>query len=404
MRMSIIALSWLVYRLTHSAFMLGLVGFAGEIPTFFLAPFAGALADRWNRHAILILTQTLAMAQAFVLAFLVLTGMVMVWHVVILNLFLGIINAFDMPTRQSFLVEMIEDKKDLPNAIALNSSMFNGARLLGPSVAGILIAAVGEGTCFLINGVSYLAVIASLFLMKLVPKNVKPRTTQVWHEVKEGFIYASGFEPIKAILLMVALMSLMGMPYTVLMPVFAKDILHGGPDALGFLMGSAGIGALGGVLYLASKKSVLGLGRMIPIAASIFGLGLVAFSFSRVFWFSLIVLLAIGLGQMIQIAASNTLLQTIVDDDKRGRIMSFFTTAFMGMTPFGSLFAGAVASKIGASWTIFIGGIVCLTGAAFFTKRLPALREKVRPIYIKNGIIPEINSGIQNVPELSIPE
>ena len=399
-----IALSWLVYRLTHSAFLLGLVGFAGQIPAFFFAPFAGAFADRWNRHTILILTQSLAMVQAFVLSFLVLTETIMIWHVLVLNICLGIINAFDMPTRQSFLVEMIEDKKDLPNAIALNSSMFNGARLLGPSVAGILIAAVGEGTCFLINGVSYLAVIASLLLMKLAPKNVKPRTTKVWHEVKEGFSYASGFEPIKVILLMAALMSLMGMPYTVLMPIFAKDILHGGPDALGFLMGSAGVGALGGLLYLASKKSVLGLGRLIPLAAIIFGLGLVAFSFSRVFWFSLIVLLVIGLGQMIQMAASNTLLQTIVDDDKRGRIMSFFTTAVMGMTPFGSLFAGALASKIGAPWTIFIGGIACLAGAAFFTKRLPALREKIRPIYIKMGIIPEINSGIQNVPELLIPE
>jgi len=399
-----IALSWLVYRLTHSAFLLGFVGFAGQIPAFFFAPFAGAFADRWNRHTILILTQSLAMVQAFVLSFLVLTETIMIWHVLVLNICLGIINAFDMPTRQSFLVEMIEDKKDLPNAIALNSSMFNGARLLGPSVAGILIAAVGEGTCFLINGVSYLAVIASLLLMKLAPKNVKPRTTKVWHEVKEGFSYASGFEPIKVILLMAALMSLMGMPYTVLMPIFAKDILHGGPDALGFLMGSAGVGALGGLLYLASKKSVLGLGRLIPLAAIIFGLGLVAFSFSRVFWFSLIVLLVIGLGQMIQMAASNTLLQTIVDDDKRGRIMSFFTTAVMGMTPFGSLFAGALASKIGAPWTIFIGGIACLAGAAFFTKRLPALREKIRPIYIKMGIIPEINSGIQNVPELLIPE
>lgn len=261
-----IALSWLVYRLTHSAFLLGLVGFAGQIPTFLLAPFAGAFADRWNRHAILILTQTLSIAQAFVLSFLVLTETIMIWHVLVLNICLGIINAFDMPTRQSFVVEMIEDKKNLPNATALNSSMVNGARLLGPSIAGILIAAVGEGTCFLINGVSYLAVIASLFAMKLVPKNVKHRTAQVWQEVKEGFSYASGFEPIKAILLMVALMSLMGMPYTVLMPVFAKDILHGGPDALGFLMGSAGVGALGGVLYLASKKNVLGLGRLIPLA------------------------------------------------------------------------------------------------------------------------------------------
>jgi MFS family permease len=386
-----IALSWLVYRLTHSAFLLGLVGFAGQIPTFFLAPFAGAFADRWNRHSILITVQSLAMVQAFALSFLVLTGMIKIWHIVGLNLFLGILNAFDMPTRQSFVVEMIDDKSHLPNAIALHSSMVNGARLVGPSVAGILIALVGEGMCFFINGMSYMAVIVSLFLMKFANKNVKLRTSPIWQEIKEGFCYASGFEPIKAILLLGALIGLVGMPYTVLMPVFAKDILHGGPDALGFLMGSAGLGALAGVLYLASKKSVLGLGRLIPLAAGFFGLGLIAFSFSRVFWISLLLLLVVGLGQIIQIAASNTLLQTIVDDDKRGRVMSFFITAVMGMAPVGSLFAGALAGKIGAPLTLCIGGVACVIGAVFFTKKLPKLRKQIRPIYVKMGIISKIN-------------
>jgi MFS family permease len=398
-----IALGWLVYRLTNSPFLLGFVGFAGQIPIFLLAPFAGVLADRWNRQRILILTQTLAMIQAFILSSLVLTGTVLVWHIILLSISLGIINAFDIPTRQSFVVEVVEEKENLGNAIALNSSIVNGARLLGPSVAGILIAAVGEGTCFLINGISYLPVIAALLAMKIVPKILKPHGSRVWHELKEGFTYASGFAPIRAILLLLGLVSLVGMPYTVLMPVFAKDVLHGGPHALGFLMGGAGAGALVGALYLASRRSVLGLGRMIPLAASIFGIGLIAFSLSRILWFSLVLMLMTGFGQMVQMASSNTILQTIVDEDKRGRIMSFYTMAFIGMAPFGSLFAGFLASKIGAPYTLLIGGITCLLGSAFFANRLPALREMVRPIYVSMGIVPEIASGIQSATELAIP-
>jgi MFS family permease len=397
-----VALGWLVYRMTSSAFLLGLVGFSGQIPTFLFASFAGVLADRLNRRRILILTQTLAMIQALVLSFLVLFHLIRIWHIIVLATFLGIINAFDMPTRQSFFVEMIKDKKDLGNAIALNSSMVNCARLLGPTAAGMLIAAFGEGTCFLINAFSYMAVIVSLLLMKIERKNVKPRTSKVWQELREGFGYAAGFAPIRDILLIFAFVNLVAMPYILLMPVFAKDVLHGGPSALGFLMGCTGLGALGGAVFLASRKSVLGLGKMIPIAATIFGSSLILFSFSRLLFFSLPLMLLTGMGQMILMATSNTLLQTLVDDDKRGRVMSFYAMAFMGATPVGSLTAGFLASKIGAPWTVFIGGLICICGAVFFAKRLPILRKLVRPIYVKMGIIPEIAMGIQSANELSI--
>ena len=261
-----VAVGWLVYRLTDSAFLLGVVGFSAQIPAFVLAPFAGVLADRWNRHRLLILTQVLAMVQAFILAYLVLTETVVIWEIIVLSLVLGVVTAFDIPVRQSFMIEMIEEKADLGNAIALNSSMVNGARLLGPSVAGLLIATVGEGMCFLINGLSYLAVIASLLLMRIVQKNFRAQS-RAWHDLKEGLTYVYRFEPIRAIILLLALMSLMGMPYIVLMPVFARDVLHGGPSALGFLMGGSGVGALAGALYLASRRGVLGLGKMIPIGA-----------------------------------------------------------------------------------------------------------------------------------------
>ena len=396
-----IALAWLVYRLTNSALLLGIISFSGQLPTFLLAPFAGILADQWDRKRIVIMTQSLATVQAFILSFLILTGSVSVWHLVVLSIFLGIINAFDIPTRQAFLVEMVEEKEDLGNSIALNSSMVTGARLLGPSIAGVLIALVGEGICFLINGISYLAVIAALLAMRIPPKISNSRRSHILAGMKEGFAYAFGFAPIRAILLLLALVSLMGMPYVVLMPVFAKDILHEGPHALGFLMGAAGLGALAGAVYLASRKTILGLGKMILVTASIFGMGLIAFSLSRYLWLSLIFMLVAGFGQMVQMASSNTILQTIVDDDKRGRVMSFFAMSFMGMTPFGSLLAGFLAGKIGAPATVFIGGVACLVGAVFFAVRLPALRKMVRPIYMRMGIIPEIALGIQSAAEFS---
>ena len=398
-----IALGWLVYHMTNSPFLLGVVGFAGQIPTFLLAPFAGVFADRWNRHRILIVTQSLAMVQALVLSLLVLTGTVVIWHIMVLSIFLGTINAFDTPARQSFLVEMVEKKEDLSNAIALNSSMVNVARLLGPSLAGILISVVGEGLCFLLNGVSYLAVIAALLAMKIKKREAKHQASKVWAGLREGFAYAFGFSPIGAVLLLLALMSFMGMPYTILMPVFARDVLHGGPHTLGFLMGASGVGALGGALYLASRKSVLGLGRLISVATALFGIGLVAFSHSRLLALSIPLMFITGFGMIVEMAASNTVLQTIVEDDKRGRIMSFFTMAFMGMTPFGSLFAGFLASRIGAPNTLLIGGLACLAGAAAFALKLPALREVARPVYVKMGIIPEVVSGIQSATELTMP-
>jgi MFS family permease len=399
-----IAMGWLVYRLTNSPFLLGVVGFSTQIPTFVLAPFAGVLADRWNRLRILVVTQILAMIQALVLSVLVLTGTVAIWQIIILSLFLGTVNAFDTPTRQSFLVEMVEEKRDLSNAIALNSSIVNSARLLGPSIAGLLIGAMGEGMCFLLNGISYLAVIAALLRMRVKPNRSTSQGKKVWAGLKEGFSYAFGFSPIRAVLLLLALVSLMGMPYTVLMPVFARDSLHGGPYVLGFLMGASGVGALGGAIYLASRKSVLGLGRLIPLASALFGVGLIAFSHSRFLPLSLVLMLLIGFGMIVEMAASNTVLQTIVDDDKRGRVMSFYAMSFMGMVPFGSLLSGFLASKIGSPDTLLVGGLACIAGAAAFALKLPALRERARPTYVRMGIVPEVMTGIQSASELTRPD
>jgi MFS family permease len=398
-----IALPWLVYSLTGSAFLLGLVGFAGQIPTLLLGPFAGVLVDRWNRYTILIAAQILATIQAFALVVLYFTGVIQIWHIILLGVFLGAINAFDMPARQAFVVEMVTKKKDLGNAIALNSSMVNSARLIGPSVAGILIAATGEGICFLINGLSYLFVIVSLLMMKLPKKETKKKQKRVFHELKEGLSYVFGFAPLRFIILLLGLVSLVGMPYVVLMPVFAKEILHGGSHTFGFLMGSSGIGALTGALYLASRKSVLLLGKIIPLSAFLFGSGLFLFSLSRSFLFSLGIIFISGLGMLMLMASSNTVLQTIVDDDKRGRVMSLYVMAFMGTMPFGSLLAGAVASRIGAPHTLMISSIVVLLGAVVFTSRLSGLKKIVHPIYVRLGIIPEVASGIQTATELNVP-
>jgi len=394
---------WLVYELTHSAFMLGLVGFAGQIPTFLIAPIAGVLTDRWNRYHILIITQIAAMVQALILAFLYLSGTIEVWHIVLLSIILGCVNAFDVPARQSFIIEMVEKKEDLANAIAINSSMVNGARLLGPSIAGLLIAFTGEGICFLINGLSYIFVIASLMMMKITPRKISDQNKQVFKKMKEGFTYTFGFAPIKYIILLLALVSLMGMPYAVLMPVFSKEILHGSSHTFGFLMGASGLGALMGALYLASRKSVLGLAKLIPRATVLFGLGLIAFSLSRYFWLSMVLMVAIGLGMMLQLASSNTILQTIVDDDKRGRVMSFFTMAFMGTAPFGSFLAGGLASSIGVTNTLIFGGVSCIVGAYVYSRKLPKLKKAIRPIYIKLGIISESSMGIQVTSKLSVP-
>jgi MFS family permease len=381
------AISWLVFRLTQSSFLLGVVGFASRIPTFLFASLAGVLVDRWNRHSLLVATQVFSMIQALVLAVLVLTDRIAVWHIVVLALFLGFVNAFDVPVRQSFVVDMIERREDLGNAIALNSSMVNGARLVGPAVAGVLIATLGEGMCFLLNALSFVAVIAALLAMRIAPKAREGQKTPLWQGLTEGYRYAFGFVPIRSLLLLLALVSFMGMPYTVLMPVFAGKILHGGPQTLGFLLGATGVGALAGTMFLASRRSVLGLGRIIVIASILFGMGLIGFSFSRLFVLSEILMVVTGFGMMVQMTSTNTVLQTLVDEDKRGRVMSFYTMAFMGMVPFGSLFAGSLASAIGAPETVMVGGISCILGSALFAKKLPVIRRMVRPIYMKRGII-----------------
>ena len=401
--MQSVALGWLVYRLTDSAFLLGIVGFSSQIPTFVLASFAGVLADRYNKHRIIITTQILAMVQAFILAFLMLSGSIQIWHIILLSLFSGLINAFDMPTRQSFVIDMVDDRNDLPNAIALNSSVFNAARLIGPTIAGFLISALGEGFCFLINGMSFLTVIVALLLMKIPTKENSNKNERVLEGVKEGIKYAYNFKPIRALLLLIGLVSLTGMPYTVLMPVFARDILHGNSHTLGFLFGAVGTGAFIGAIYLASRKSVLGLGKWIAIAASIFSLGLLFFSFSRNIYLSVALMLFTGFGMMMQMASTNTLLQTLVDDDKRGRVMSLYVMSFMGAAPFGSFMAGTLASTIGAPYTVLSSGIICLIGAIIFYKNLPELRKHIRPIYIQKGIIPEVSKGLQSSTHLKMP-
>lgn len=401
--MTRVATGWLVYRLTGSAFLLGLVSFAGQIPILFLGPFAGVWVDRWNRHRVLLVTQTLSMLQSFALAGLALAKIITVNEVILLNLFQGAVNAFDMPARQAFVIEMVEQPEDLGNAIALNSSLVNAARLIGPSVAGLLIALAGEGVCFLIDGISYLAVIASLLAMVVTLRPRERAQGSVLSELRDGWSYIRGFRPIWWILLLLALISLVGMPYTTLMPIFAGRILHGGAHTLGFLMGATGVGALIGAVRLAARRTVLGLGRVIPMTAAGFGASLILFSLSRHQWLSMLLLVVTGFCFMQQMASSNTILQTIVEDEKRGRVMSFYSMAFQGVAPFGSLIAGAAASRIGAPVTLLIGGAICIVGAALFASRLPVLRRLIRPIYIQMGVISEVATGIHAASVLQQP-
>jgi len=399
-----VALSWLVYRLTHSPFLLGLAGFAGQLPSLLLAPLAGVWADRADRRRIVIATQVLSMAQALVLSGLVLSGRITIADILVLSVFLGLVNAVDVPTRQAFLVEMVSGREDLASAIALNSSVFNAARLVGPAMAGFMIALVGEGVVFLLNGLSYVAVIAALVAMRIEPRpRARPERPPVWRELKDGVRYALGFAPIRSLLFLVGLVSVVGVPFTVLMPIFATDVLHGGPHTLGLLMSSLGVGALGGALLLAARGSVRGLGRVILAAVILFGLSLVGFALSRNEWLSMALLAAAGLGMMVHMASSNTILQTIVDEDKRGRVMSFYAMASMGSVPLGSLLSGALAARVGAPVTVVLGGIACLLGAAGFARGLPRLRQQIRPIYARLGVIPEVAAGLHTAAEPSAP-
>jgi MFS family permease len=385
--MTRVATSWLVYRLTKSPLLLGTVGFAGQIPTFLLAPLAGVIVDRIDRRKVLVWTQALAMIQSLALAWLTLTHRINIAEVLVLSAMQGTINAFDMPGRQSFMVKMVEDRADLSNAIAINSSMVNVARLIGPSLAGLVIAATNEGWCFLIDGVSYIAVIASLLMMRVASTADAHSGASMVAQLREGWTYVSGSVPIRVILSLFALLSLMGWPFIVLMPVFAAQVLHGGPHTLGFLMGAVGVGSLTSALSLVMRRSVKGLSRRIPVAAVAFGAGLICFGFSTNLWLSMALLLLTGFGMMQGLTASNTIIQTLVDEKMRGRVMSYYTMAFVGMAPFGSLLAGALAHWIGAQRTVMISGAACILGGAWFWSQLPRIRKDMRPIYERLGIL-----------------
>jgi MFS family permease len=385
--MTQVATGWLVYRLSHSAFWLGVSGFSGQIPVFLFSAFAGVWVDRWNLRRVMIVTQVLAMIQSLILAYLTLTHRITLAELIGLGCVQGFVNVFDMPARQAFVVHMVEDKNDLGNAIAINSFMVNVARLLGPMLAGLLIAATNEGMCFLIDGLSYIAVVASLTLMTLTIARKPGPHPGVFHQLKEGARYALGFSPIRNVLLLLALFSLMGMPHSLLMPVFASEIFHGDAHTLGILLSASGLGAMVGAVFLASKKSVLGLGKIMVITGSLFGVGIVFFSMSRIWWLSLTLLAITGLTLIMIIASANTFLQTIAEDAKRGRLMSLFTIAFIGMVPFGSLLSGWMAKRIGAPHTLFIDGLVCTAGAIVFGTRIPKMKKHVRPIYIEKGIL-----------------
>lgn len=394
--MQTVAVGWLIYRLTGSALLLGVLGFVSQGPNFVLAPIAGVLADRFDKRRMVMITQTAMMVQASVLATLVLTDRITVTWILVLMGMLGAATGFDIPARQSFLVELVEDRQDLANAIALNSSIFNGARLIGPAIAGLVVAAVGEGICILINAVSYLSVLIALLAIR-VPRRERGRRAAVIQGLTEGFLYAYRFRPMRAILLLVAFVSLVAVPFTVLLPIIATGVLGGGAETLGFLMSASGLGALAGALYLASRSTVRGLGRVMVSAAIAFGIGLIGTSLSRVLWFSLLSLALAGFGMMVQMASSNTVLQTLVDDDKRGRIMSMYSMAFTGMSPIGSLLLGALAAAVSASAAFAVSGAACLLAAIVFGAWVPSLRETIRPIYVRLGIIPEVARGVQAV-------
>ncbi|HXB26760.1 MAG TPA: MFS transporter [Gemmatimonadaceae bacterium] len=386
--MTRVATSWLVYRLTHSALLLGVVSFAGQIVSFALGPVAGVWVERLDRRKLLVWTQAAAAIQSLALAALTLSGHITLGEIIALTALQGVINAFDMPGRQSFLVQMVEDRRDLSNAIAINSSMANGARLVGPALAGLIIGVHGEGWCFLIDGVSYCAVIASLLLMRVSRVDMHRASSNMLAQMREGWDYVSTFRPIRTILLFFALLSLMGYSYSVLLPVFAGQILHGDARTLGWLTGASGVGALISALSLTVRKSVLGLTRMLQIASATLGAALIMFGLSRTLWLSLVFMVLVGFGMMQAAAVSNTVIQSLVPEDKRARVMSYYTMAFFGASPFGSLFAGALAHRIGAPATVMLTGACCIAGAVWFTLDLPKVRAIMRPIYQQMGLIP----------------
>jgi MFS family permease len=391
--MTRLATSWLVYRMTHSALLLGIVSFAGQIISFVLGPFAGVWVERLDRRKLLVWTQAAAALQSLAMAALTLAHVITLWEIIALAALQGLINAFDMPARQSFLVQMVDDRNDLSNAIAINSSMANGARLIGPAIAGLVIGAIGEGWCFLIDGVSYFAVIASLLLMRIKPLNIRRNATGMLEQMHEGWDYVRTFAPIRTILLLFSIVSLMGYSYTVLLPIFAAQVLHGGAYTLGWLTTASGIGALAAALSLAIRNSVVGLTRMLQIASATLGAALILFGLSHTLWLSLVLMVFVGFGMIQAASVSNTIIQALVPEDIRARVMSYYTMAFFGASPFGSLLAGMLAHRIGAPHTVIITGAFCIAGALWFTLQLSKIRPIMRPIYQELGLLPvsEIN-------------
>jgi MFS family permease len=386
--MTKLATTWLVYRLTTSSLLVGVVAFAGLFPTCALAPFAGVWMDRVDRRVLLIWTQAAAAVQSLAMAALTLAGVITIGEIVALAVLQGTINAFDMPARQSFLVRMVEERNDLSNAIAINSSMVNAARLIGPAIAGLLIGIIGEGGCFLIDGISYVAVILSLRMMRVAPREASGHTTSLADQMREGWTYVSTFRPVRSILLLAALLCFLGYPYAVLLPVMASRVFGGGGPMLGLLTGAAGVGALISALLLAARTTVLGLTRTLQSASMMFGVGLVLFGTSHTLWFSLVMMAVVGFGIMQTLAVANTIIQTLVTEDKRGRVMSYYTMALVGTAPFGSLLVGALANHIGAPLTLVVAGLLCLVASIWFTAELPKVRAVMRPIYREMGLVP----------------
>lgn len=379
---TMVAMIWLVYHLTQSPVLLGLVGFASQFPNLVLVPFGGVLSDRWNHRQTLVVTQALSMVQSFALAILTLTGTIHISHIIALSLFQGIVNAVDAPTRQAFVPEIIERKDVLINAIALNSSLFNSARLIGPAIGGVLLAGVGAGYCFLIDGISYIAVIIALLAMQVKPKPVDASQSSltiatIMQHLKEGFVYAFGFAPVRSILLMVGLVSFLGINFVVILPIYSHEILHGNANTLGLLMAASGVGSLIAAVHLSLRRGIQGLGRLVAIAPIIYGLGMIAFSLSRSIWLSALLLAIIGFGSLLQSASSNTIIQTLVRDEMRGRVMSIYIMSFLGMISFGNLFQGTLVSWLGAPTTVAVSGIICVVIAIFFARQLPKLRQMV---------------------------
>ena len=381
------AMSWLVYRMTNSAFMLGVIGFASQLPSFLFSPFAGIIADRVNRHRLVIITQIAAMVQAGLLAALVFTGQAQLWQLVTLSAILGIISAFDIPTRQTFVVDMLESNEQLPSAIAISSSITTMTRLIGPFIAGLFVVWAGEGMCFFVNALSYIAVVIALLFVKAKQQKVNDQKQSALSQLKEGFSYAFGFPPIRTLILLLAFIGLFSMPFTVLMPAFAKDVFHGDASTLGFLTAASGIGSVIGAIFLGSRKGVKQLGKWLIVGCGLFGLGLVAFGFSKSIILSVFLLALVGFGSMVLLAGSNTLLQTVVAEDKRGRVMSILIMAFMGLTPFGCMAAGALATRIGVGNTVIASGLVTIMIAFAFASRVGRIHQEVSTLTTEQGIL-----------------